>query len=131
MRRERHHVAAASYEVGYRKPPIHSRFKPGTSGNPRGRPRGRPLKRVDAMLVEELYRLVKVVDGETSQQVPVIQAIIRSLMLQAAKGNSPARRAALQLLQAMQGYLDACRPSSSQDALPSSSVSAARSRTAA
>ncbi|WP_345821102.1 DUF5681 domain-containing protein [Methylobacterium fujisawaense] len=27
------------YEVGYRKPPRHTQFKPGTSGNRRGRPR--------------------------------------------------------------------------------------------
>ena len=27
------------YEVGYKKPPKRSRFKPGVSGNPRGRPR--------------------------------------------------------------------------------------------
>lgn len=27
-------------QVGYRKPPRHSQFKPGQSGNPRGRPRG-------------------------------------------------------------------------------------------
>jgi hypothetical protein len=29
-----------SYEVGYGKPPQHSRFKPGHSGNPRGRAKG-------------------------------------------------------------------------------------------
>jgi hypothetical protein len=29
------------YEVGYGRPPQHSRFKPGQSGNPRGRPKGR------------------------------------------------------------------------------------------
>jgi hypothetical protein len=28
------------YEVGYKKPPKHSQFKKGQSGNPRGRPRG-------------------------------------------------------------------------------------------
>lgn len=27
------------YEVGYRKPPVGGRFKPGSSGNPKGRPR--------------------------------------------------------------------------------------------
>jgi len=27
-------------KVGYGKPPRHSRFKPGRSGNPRGRPKG-------------------------------------------------------------------------------------------
>ena len=26
------------YEVGYGKPPRHTRFEPGRSGNPRGRP---------------------------------------------------------------------------------------------
>ncbi len=29
------------YEVGYRKPPVHSRFQPGQSGNPSGRPKRR------------------------------------------------------------------------------------------
>lgn len=28
------------YEVGYCKPPEHTRWKPGQSGNPRGRPKG-------------------------------------------------------------------------------------------
>ena len=30
----------ADYAVGYGKPPKHTRFKKGRSGNPRGRPRG-------------------------------------------------------------------------------------------
>jgi len=30
----------ADYEIGYRKPPAHTRFKAGQSGNPAGRPRG-------------------------------------------------------------------------------------------
>lgn len=29
------------YEVGYKKPPAHTRFKNGQSGNPNGRPKGR------------------------------------------------------------------------------------------
>ena len=29
-----------NYEVGDRRPPKHSQFKPGVSGNPRGRPKG-------------------------------------------------------------------------------------------
>ena len=31
---------ADEYQVGYRRPPHHTRFKPGQSGNPRGRPKG-------------------------------------------------------------------------------------------
>src|SRR6187431_2015459 len=31
---------AAEEQVGYGRPPTHSRFKPGQSGNPHGRPKG-------------------------------------------------------------------------------------------
>ena len=30
---------AAEYEIGYRKPPKHTQFKKGQSGNPKGRPK--------------------------------------------------------------------------------------------
>ena len=49
------------YEVGRGKPPVHSRFKKGQSGNPRGpRPKNLP-----ALLVEALNEpMVVTIDGE-------------------------------------------------------------------
>jgi hypothetical protein len=35
-------ATVAAYEVGYGKPPIEGRFKPGVSGNPKGRPKRQP-----------------------------------------------------------------------------------------
>ena len=32
----------ASYEIGYGKPPVSGRFRPGVSGNPKGCPKRRP-----------------------------------------------------------------------------------------
>ena len=45
-------TSKSDYEVGYRKPPKHTRFKPGQSGNLRGRPKG--TKNLKTDLMEEL-----------------------------------------------------------------------------
>ena len=48
------------YDVGYGKPPRHTRFKKGQSGNPRGRPSG--SKNLATVLSEALNELVIVAD---------------------------------------------------------------------
>jgi Family of unknown function (DUF5681) len=40
MKEEWKKLRGGGYQVGYGKPPVHSRFRKGQSGNPRGRPRG-------------------------------------------------------------------------------------------
>ena len=49
------------YEVGYSKPPKHSRFKPGQSGNPKGRAKGTPNLKTD--LSQELAERIRVREG--------------------------------------------------------------------
>ena len=67
------------YEVGRGKPPVHSRFKKGQSGNPRGpRPKNLP-----ALLIEALNEPVVVtIDGErrkiTKREVDVTQLVNKS-----------------------------------------------------
>jgi len=100
-------AAPSAYAVGYGKPPEHSRFKPGQSGNPRGRPRGsknrRPPsnpgeERMKEIVLGEAYRTIKVNDGAGQVSVPMAQAIIRSLAFNAAKGNQRAQRLFTELL---------------------------------
>jgi hypothetical protein len=93
------------YEVGYGKPPVATRFKPGQSGNPKGRPRGagnkRPAlheERMKEIILDEAYRTIKVNDGASQVTVPMAQAIIRSLAVNAAKGNQRAQRLFTELL---------------------------------
>ena len=45
-----------SYAVGNKKPPLHSRFQQGKSGNPSGRPKGRT--NFDSTLLKEFYKPV-------------------------------------------------------------------------
>lgn len=92
----------ADYEVGYGKPPHETRFKPGKSGNPNGRPKGAKNKKSDIpakneerlkqVFIEECYREIGVRDGEKLVKMPVIQAVVRNLALNAAKGNQRAQR---------------------------------------
>jgi len=54
--RATHGGTRTSYAVGNKKPPLHSRFGPGKSGNPSGRPKGRT--NFDATLLKEFYKPV-------------------------------------------------------------------------
>ena len=94
-----------SYAVGYGKPPSDARFKPGHSGNPKGRPRGKTKptqlpqdERLKVIILEEAYRAIKVNDGDKQVTVPMAQAIVRSLAVTAAKGNTRAQRLFAELL---------------------------------
>lgn len=72
------------YKVGYRRPPLNTRFKKGESGNPKGRRKGR--KNLKTLVVEELFRPVSVreADGRT-RRIPLIQAALRSLGARSVK----------------------------------------------
>ncbi len=59
--------STSSYSVGYRKPPIHSRFPPGRSGNPKGRPKGR--LNLETAFNNELNRVVTIREGDRSRQI--------------------------------------------------------------
>ena len=90
------------YTVGYGKPPAHTRFQKGVSGNPRGRPRGIAPSTARALALKEAYRLVTVRDGERVMRLPMIQAVLRSQLALAAKGHSPAQRAVIAVVDALE-----------------------------
>jgi hypothetical protein len=84
--------SGVDYPIGYRKPPRHTRFRPGVSGNPGGRPGGASAGRADRLALKEIYRLITVREGEQTLVLPTVQAIVRQLGRVALKGNGPALR---------------------------------------
>ena len=80
---------AGDYEVGYRKPPVHTRFRKGQSGNPRGRPRDGGIERTRRIVLEEAYRKVTVREGDKVVEMPAIRAVMRSHLRDALKGQWP------------------------------------------
>ena len=88
--------------VGYRKPPVHSRFRKGQSGNPGGRPKGMTSGRAAALMQKEAYRRIRVKEGDKVVTMTVFQAVLRSLITLAMKGNSGAQRAFLDLVRAIE-----------------------------
>ncbi len=102
---------AAPEEVGYGKPPIHSRFKPGQSGNPSGRPKGAKNKKpkdrfeepLDQILLDEAYRDMLIQDGNGQRKMPAIQAVVRTVFHKALKGDHRSQRLMLEHTSRVEG----------------------------
>ncbi len=73
------------YEVGFKKPPKHSQFQPGQSGNPKGRPKGTKIFRTD--LEEELQTKIVIKEGGKPLYVSKQRALLMSMLAKAIKGD--------------------------------------------
>ena len=77
-------------EFGYGKPPKHSQFRPGKSGNPKGRPRG--AKGFEATLKRELDRKIAVTVNGRSTEISRADAMMKRVVEQGLKGDLKAIR---------------------------------------
>ena len=88
-------AADADNRVGYRRPPRHSRFQPGRSGNPRGRPPG--VKSLSDIVRKIVGQKVTVTENGRARRVPRLEAILLRAAGEASRGDPPALRLLLQL----------------------------------
>jgi len=91
------------YVVGKYRPPVHTRWKPGQSGNPSGRRKGR--RNVKTELKEVLSNQFTFRDGETKRKLSLPGANVFAHAIKGAKGDVRSARLFLHYAQQM-GLLD-------------------------
>lgn len=78
------------HKSGYKKPPLHSRWKKGQSGNPTGRSKRVKNNRLREAFGAEFDATIKVLESGKEKKIPALQGILRQLVQNAAKGNKSA-----------------------------------------
>ena len=86
---------SAGGPVGYARPPIASRFKPGRSGNPRGRPRN--SRNLKTIIQGALTATVLLREGARKRSISKLEGIVLKQIESALKGNEKAALAALKM----------------------------------
>ena len=74
------------YVVGKYRPPVHTRWQPGQSGNPKGRRKGR--RNVKTELKEIVSKKITIRDGETEEKVSLFAANLLAHGIKGAKGDA-------------------------------------------
>jgi len=92
------------YVVGYGKPPVHSRFQKGRSGNPKGRPRGR--RNMSTLLSATLNGWVTVVENGRRKKITKREAIVTQLVNKSASADLKATQIVLAMLRDVESLTD-------------------------
>src|SRR5438270_14054501 len=92
------------YEVGYGKPPPHTRFAKGQSGSPRGRPCG--AKNFTTLLEEALDEPVTVTENGGRHKVSKRQAIVTQLVNRSATADFRAIKLLFEIVRAIERHTE-------------------------
>ena len=77
--------APADYAVGRGKPPSHSRFKPGQSGNPGGRKKG--SRNMKSVLEDVMLEEIEMTENGRKRTVSLLEALIKRAVQEGLRGD--------------------------------------------
>lgn len=98
------------YEVGFGKPPKHSQFKKGQSGNPTGRAKG--TKNIATLLNKALDEKVTLTHEGRPRKVSKREVIITQLVNKSAKADFRALKLLLEMVSEIERRTPAAEPAS-------------------
>ena len=90
--------SVANERVGYGRPPMMTRFRPGKSGNPRGRPKG--ARNLSTIVAAALSERVAINENGRRRRITKLEAAVKQLVNRAASGEARATQLLLALVQA-------------------------------
>lgn len=85
------------YTVGYKKPPLHSRFKKGVSGNPKGKQKNTQPRDMLKTVQDVFLREISIREGDQTRDVPKVIALIEKILADALRGDPRAKALAYQM----------------------------------
>src|SRR5215468_3742147 len=97
------------FMVGYKKPPHHSRFQPGRSGNPRGRQKG--VRNIGSDVKRTLEVPVRLSEQGKARRVSTQEAALLRLREKALKGDARSLDRLLELARTFNNVSDLGSPS--------------------
>jgi hypothetical protein len=95
-------MSGNSYNVGFGKPPKHSRFRKGVSGNLKGRPKGK--RNIATVLTEILEEEIVIKEGGARKRVTKLEAALKQLANMAALGDLGAARQLIALVRSAEEH---------------------------
>jgi|KBSSwiStaDraftv2_1062776.scaffolds.fasta_scaffold110580_2 hypothetical protein len=100
--------AGTSYTVGYKRPPQHTRFQPGVSGNPSGRRKG--SKNIRSIFEKILGEEISLREGSVTKKITKAEAVVRSLVISAMKGDSRSQQNLFRLAEQIGQFVEPPAP---------------------
>jgi hypothetical protein len=85
--------------VGYGRPPVHTRFRKGQSGNPKGRRKGQ--RNIHTVVDEVLRQRITIREGDRIRSVSKLDGIIVTIVNSALKGDAKALTTFITTLRAL------------------------------
>jgi len=94
----------SSYDVGYGKPPQHTRFKPGQSGNPKGKPKG--AKNLATIVDNAIKEKVVVTENGKRRKRTKMEVAIKQVVNKAVIGDQKAFAQLIPLVKSNEGLAE-------------------------